>query len=212
MIKIGVIGSTKGSDLPAIVECIRDGELKGLAEIVVVISNKKNSGILEKARTYGIENYFVNPKNKDCKKLERIQYDIKIDEILDKFYVELTVLIGYDKLFSGEFVSKRENKIMNIHPSLLPDFPGMDRDVHKRVLHSMRKVSGCTLHFVDKGKDTGPIILKKVVSVYENDDVDSLRARVQKEEQEIYHEGIRLYAEGKLKIEGRKVIILDKCY
>ena len=116
------------------------------------------------------------------------------------------------ELYGGWFVDKWRNKCMNIHPSLLPDFPGMDLDVHKAVIESGRKVSGCTLFFIDEGADTGPIIMQKSVEVKEDETIDSLRAKVQKEEQKMYPRGIRLYAERKLRVEGRNVIILDKCY
>lgn len=203
MLEIGVLGSTKGSDLPAIIESVNKGELKNLARIAVIISDKKDSGILEKARCYGIENYYLDPKG-----IERTDYDKKIAEKLEKHNTQLVTLIGYMRLFSSWFVKKYKNKIMNIHPSLLPSFPGIDRSVHKDVLDYGCKVSGCTLFFVDEGKDTGPIIMQKAVPVYDEDSIDTLKARVQKAEQEIYPEAIRLYALGKLKIEGRKVINL----
>lgn len=204
MLEIGVLGSTKGSDLPAIIESINKGELKDLARISIIISNKKDSGILEKAKIYRIKHYYLNPE-----KMERIDYDKKIAEKLDKYNVQLITLIGYMKLFSPWFVKKYKNKIMNIHPSLLPSFPGMDRNVHKDVLEYGCKISGCTLFFVDKGKDTGPIIMQKAVPVYENDNIDTLKERVQKAEQGIYPEAVRLYALGKLKIKGRKVLIKE---
>ena len=211
MIKIGVLGSTRGSDLPAIVESINNGELKGLAEIAIIISNKKDSGILKKAESYGIENYFVNPKDRDGKKLERIQYDIKIDEIFGNHNVELVTLIGYMRYNSNWFVDQWRNKCMNIHPSLLPVYAGwMDLDIHEEVIKKGCKITGCSLIFIDEGADTGPIILKKTVPVYCDDSVDSLKARVQGAEQEIYPKGIKLYAEGRLKIEGGKVTILNK--
>ena len=200
MLKIGVLGSTRGSDLLSIQQ---DGELKCLARITVIISDKKDSGILEKAKYYMIENYYLNPKG-----MGRTDYDKKIAEKLDEHNVQLVVLIGYMRLFSKWFVKKYKNRIMNIHPSLLPSFPGIDRSVHKSVLDYGCKVSGCTLFFVDEGKDTGPIIMQKAVPVFENDNIDTLKKRVQEAEQEIYPEAIRLFALGKLKVEDRKVKIL----
>ena len=200
MLEIGVLGSTKGSDLPAIIKSVEKGKLKNLARIAVVMSDKKDSGILKKAEDYGIENYYLDPKG-----IERTNYDKKISEILDKHNTQLVALMGYMRLFSDWFVRKYKNKIMNIHPSLLPSFPGMDENVHKEVLEYGCKVSGCTLFFVDEGKDTGPIIAQKVVSVYGYDNIDTLKARVQKAEQEIYPKAIKLYALEKLKIKGRKV-------
>jgi phosphoribosylglycinamide formyltransferase-1 len=203
MIKIGVLGSGKGSDLPSIVGSIEKGELKGLAEIVAVISDKEDSGILHRAKKYEIENYYLNPSG-----IERIDYDKKIAEIFENKGVQLITLVGYMKLLSKDFVENYRNRIMNIHPSLLPSFPGIDLGVHKQVLDSGCKVSGCTLFFVDERKDTGPIIMQKAVPVYDNDDVEKLKERVQWAEQKVYPQGIRLYALGRLKIEGKKVIII----
>ena len=201
MLEIGVLGSTRGSDLPAIVKGIEKGELKNLARIAVVISDKKDSGILEKARHYKLQNCYLDPKG-----MKRTSYDKRIAEMLDEYNVRLVILIGYMRLFSEWFVRRYKNRIMNIHPSLLPSFPGIDRNVHKAVLDYGCKVSGCTLFFVDEGKDTGPIIMQKAVPVYENDDVDTLKTRVQKAEQEIYPQAIRLFALGKLKIKRRKIL------
>ncbi len=202
MLEIGILGSTRGTDLSAIVESINKGKLKDLAEIAIIISDREDSRILEKAKKYEIKHYYLSTWGK-----EREHYDKEIASILDEHNVELITLIGYMRLFSSWFVKKYKNKIMNIHPSLLPSFPGMDRNIHKNVLEYGCKVSGCTLFFVDEGKDTGPIIMQKAVSVYENDNIDTLKARVQKAEQEIYPEAIRLYALEKLKIKGRKVIV-----
>ncbi|MEK6827034.1 MAG: phosphoribosylglycinamide formyltransferase [Nanoarchaeota archaeon] len=203
MISIGVLGSTKGSYLPNIVESINKGELKGLAKIVAVISDKEDSGILSRAKKYEIENYYLNPSG-----IERVDYDKKIAEIFDSKGVQLITLVGYMKLLSKDFVEKYRNRIMNIHPSLLPSFPGIDLEVHKQVLDSGCKVSGCTLFFVDERKDNGPIIMQKAVPVYCDDDAESLKTRVQSAEQKIYPRAIKLYALGKLKVEGKKVIIL----
>jgi len=202
MINIGVLGSTRGSDLPAIVGSINKGELKGLAKIAVVISDKKDSGILKRAENFKIENYYLNPEERN-----REDYDKQISEMIDKYKIELVALMGYMRLFSKGFVERYKNKIMNIHPSLLPLFSGIDRNVHQEVLDCGCKISGCTLFFVDEGKDTGPIIMQKAVPVYDSDNVDILKARVQSAEQKIYPKGIRLYALRKLKVEGKKVII-----
>ena len=204
MLEIGVLGSTRGTDLPAVVESIKQGELKDIARIAVIISDKEDSGILEKARRFGIENCFLNPNG-----MKRIDYDKAIATELDEHNVQLIVLIGYMRLFTNWFVGRYKNRIMNIHPSLLPSFPGIDRSVHREVLDCGCKVSGCTLFFVDEGKDTGPIIVQKAVPVLKDDDIDSLKTRVQKAEQEALPEGIKLYALGKLKIGGKRVKILE---
>jgi phosphoribosylglycinamide formyltransferase 1 len=203
MIKIGILGSTKGSDLPSIIGSIEKGELKGLAKIAVVISDKENSGILKKAEDYKIKNNYLNPAG-----VERAEYDKRIAEIFEDENVDLITLIGYMRLLSPEFISEYRNKIMNIHPSLLPSFPGIDLNVHHQVLDYGCKISGCTLFLVDEGKDTGPIIMQKAIPVYDNDNAETLKERVQSAEQKIYPKGIKLFAEGKLKVEGRKVIIL----
>lgn len=202
MLNIAVLGSTKGSDLPAIVGSINEGELKGLAKIAVVLSDRKDAEILKKAENFKIQNFYLNPIG-----ITRAEYDHSIAKILDNNKIDLLALIGYMRLFSKEFVERYRNRIMNIHPSLLPSFPGIDEHVHKEVLDCGCKFSGCTLFFVDEGKDTGPIIMQRAVPVYDYDDVESLKARVQSAEQEIYPKGIKLYALGKLKIEGGKVII-----
>jgi phosphoribosylglycinamide formyltransferase 1 len=203
MLKIGVLGSARGSDLPNIVESINKGELKGLTRIVSIISDKENSGILHKAENYKIKNYYLNPAG-----IQREEYDKKILEIFEEEDVGLIACIGYMKLLSSGFINEYRNRIMNIHPSLLPYFPGIDLNVHNAVLDYGCKLSGCTLFFVDEGKDTGPIIMQKAVPVYNNDDAETLKARVQTAEQKIYPKGIKLFAQGKLKVEGRKVIIL----
>lgn len=202
MINIGVLGSTKGSDLPSIIGSINYGKLKGLAKISVVLSNRENAGILKKADSFGIDNHYLSSEG-----LNREEYDNKILETLNLYNVNLITLVGYMNILTPLFVNEYKNRIMNIHPSLLPSFPGLEKQVYKQILDSGCKISGCTLHFVDKGKDTGPIILQKAITVYSNDDIEKLKERTQWAEQKIYSEGIRLFVLNKLKIEGGKVII-----
>lgn len=204
MLEVGVLGSTRGSDLPAVYSSTQIGELKNIARIAIVVSDKQDCGILQKARSYGVLNCHLDPAG-----LGREDYDRKVAAELDKSNVGLVVLIGYMRLFSDWFVEEYRNRIMNIHPSLLPSFPGMDRAVHREVLEHGCKVSGCTLFYVDEGKDTGPIIAQKAVPVLENDTIDSLKARVQAAEQEVIPPAIRLYAQGKLRVEGRRVRVLE---
>ena len=198
-LKIGVLGSTRGTDLEGILQAIREGRIN--AEIVVVISDRKNAYILERARNHGIEAIYISPKNFPSRR----DFDREISRILRERGVELVLLIGYMRILSPEFVEEWENRIMNIHPSLLPAFAGgMDLNVHEEVLKRGVKVTGCTLHFVDKGTDTGPIILQEPVRVEEDDTPESLKKRVQTAEQKILVEGIRLFLEGKLEVrEGR---------
>jgi phosphoribosylglycinamide formyltransferase-1 len=199
--RIAVLGSTKGSDFPAVFDSMRE---YGKAEISLVISDKENAGILKKAKERGVEALFVDPKKFNS----REDFDKRILEELKKRQIDLVVLIGYMKLITKPFLKEYENKIINVHPSLLPSFPGMDLNVHKEVLEYGCKVSGATVFFVDEGKDSGPIISQKAVDISENETLESLKTKVQRIEQDILPEAIKLYCEGRLKIEGRKVRIL----
>jgi phosphoribosylglycinamide formyltransferase-1 len=202
-LRIGVLGSTRGTDLEGIFKAIDEGKLRNV-EIACVISNKKDAYILERARQRGVEAIFIDPKGKD-----RESYDKEVAAELDKRGVDLILLIGYMRILSPWFVNKYKWRIMNIHPSLLPAFAGgMDLEVHKAVLDYGVKITGCTLHFVDEGVDTGPIILQKAVPVEEDDTPETLKTKVQKAEQEIIIEAIKLFQEGRLKVEGRRVKIL----
>jgi phosphoribosylglycinamide formyltransferase-1 len=205
--RIGVLGSTRGSDLPAVVEAIKNGELKGLAEIVVVVSDVKESGILEKARGYGIPDIFVDPIGSDGQKKKKVPYNEEVAGVLDQYGADLGTMIGWMRLTSEWFANvKYKNRCMNIHPSLLPAFAGgMDLDVHQAVIERGCKFTGCTLMFIDEGADTGPIILQKVVPVQYGDTPDTLKAKVQVAEQEILVQGIKLYAQGRLRVEGKRV-------
>lgn len=202
MINIAALGSTRGTDLQAVIDAIKKGELD--AKIAFVLSNKKDAFILDRARSNEIEAIFLDPTGKT-----REEYDEQIMTLLKENKIDLVLLIGYMKLMSNEFVNKWRNKVMNIHPSLLPAFAGgMDKNVHQAVLDRGCKVTGASLIFIDEGADTGPIILQKVVNVDDNDGVDILKEKVQKAEQEIIIKGIRLFSEGKLKVEGKRVKIL----
>lgn len=211
VLKVGVFGSTRGSDLPAVFESIQRGELKGLAKIAVVISDVKDAGILEKARNYSLSSMYINPRREDGERKKREAYDKEIDEVLEREGVGLITFIGYMRLTSNWFVDQWRNKCMNIHPSLLPKYAGgMDLNVHEEVLKNGDKTTGCSLIFIDEGADTGPIILQKEVPVLDNDTPDTLKARVQAAEQEILPKGIKLYAEGRLHVEGKIVYIKEK--
>jgi len=200
-LKLGVLASTRGTDLQAIIDAIESGGLD--AEIAIVISNKKDAYALERARKHGIEELFIDPSGKTREEFDRV-----VSRELDARGVELIALIGYMRYLSRWFVNKYKNKIMNVHPSLLPAFAGgMDLNVHKAVLDRGCKVSGCTIHFVDEGADTGPIIIQKPASIEENETVDTLRDKVQELEKQAFVEAIQLFGEGKLKVEGRIVRI-----
>ena len=201
MLRIGVLASTKGTDMQAIIDAINSKKLN--AVISVVISNKKDAFALERARKHNIKAVFIDSKGKD-----REQYDKKISKVLDDNKVDLVLLIGYMRFLIPWFVKKYKNRIMNIHPSLLPKYAGgMDKDVHAEVLKNREKITGATLHFVDEGADTGPIIMQKQVRIEKNETIDSLKEKVQKAEQEIIIKAIDLFGKGKIKVEGKKVRI-----
>jgi len=199
MLRIGVLVSGRGSNLQAIIDAIGSKKLK--AEIAVVISNVPGVEALERAKKHGIKTAVVNSKDFNDKAL----YEKEIIKILETNKVDLVCLAGYMKLLSPGFVKHFKGSIMNIHPALLPAFPGLH--VQKKALEQGVKFSGCTVHFVDDGCDTGPIIIQAVVPVLDDDTEDSLSARILEQEHKIYPEAIKLYSEGKLKIEGRRVKI-----
>ncbi|MGC8832117.1 MAG: phosphoribosylglycinamide formyltransferase [Thermoproteota archaeon] len=203
MLRIGVLASTRATDMDAILKAIRNGSLR--AEIVCVISNRKNAYALERARQNGIEAIFLDPKGKDP-----VEYDMEIAAELERRSVDLLLLIGYNRYLNPQFVSRFRNRVMSIHPSLLPAFPGWDLNVHRAVLEYGVRVTGCTLHFVDENRDAGPIVIQKVVEVMEDDDEETLKKRVQKAEDEALVEGIRLFQERRLIVEGRRVRILSR--
>ena len=177
-----MIGSTNGTDLVPIVEAIVSGGLSATVE--VVLSNNETSGILKKARGYGIENHFICHKNK-----KRDVFDFEMSQILEDKKIDLILLIGFMRILSSGFVDRWFGKIVNVHPSLLPKYAGgMNSDVHKSVLAAGDKETGCTIHLVTKEVDGGPILLQKSCPVFENDSIDSLKERVQKLEGEAFIE------------------------
>ena len=201
-VNIAVLGSTRGTDLDAVISSIKSGRIN--AKISIVISNKHDAVILEKAATHRIETLFLNPKGKS-----REEYDTEIITILESKNIGLVLLIGYMRILSNKFIEAFRNRIINVHPSLLPAFAGgMDKNVHQAVLEHGAKLTGCTVHFVGEETDSGPIILQKTVEVSDDDTADSLKKKVQKAEQEILPKAVKLFVEGKLKIEGRKVRML----
>jgi len=202
-IRIAVLASTKATDMQAIIDEINSGKLS--AEIVCLVSNKKDAYALERAKKYNIPAIFLDPKGKNNE-----EYDEELLKILDNYKPDLILLIGYNKYLTRKVIENFRYKIMNIHPSLLPAFPGWDKNVHKAVLDYGCKVTGCTLHFVDENIDAGPIILQKCVPVYDDDTVETLKERVQKAEQEIILEGIRLFMKDLLEVKDGKVRIKSK--
>lgn len=202
-LKIGVLASTKATDLQSVMDAIHDGRLN--AKVVCLVSNKEDAYALQRAKSYGISAYFVNPKDYP----DRDAYDKAVIEILEGHDVQLILLIGYMRIVGKGMCEKFRHKIMNIHPSLLPAFAaGMDLNVHEEVLKRGCKVTGCTLHFVTENVDEGPIIIQKVVDVLNNDTPESLKAKVQMAEQEALIEGIQLFKDNRLQVEGSRVRIL----
>ena len=197
--KLGVLCSGRGTDLQSIIDAIAAGQVP--AEIAIVLTDKE-AYALERARKAGIEAVCVDRKQF----VGREPFEKALIEKLEAAGVTLVVLAGFMRILTPYFVGHFAGRIMNIHPALLPSFPGAH--AHRDVLAYGVKVSGCTVHFVDEGTDSGPIIMQAAVPVLDDDTEETLGARVLKEEHRIYPECIRLYCEGKLKVEGRKVTIL----
>lgn len=196
--RLGVLASGRGSNLQAVI----DATIAGVkAEIAVVISDKKNAYALTRARKHGIVAEFIDPKPHR----RRDDYDAKILERLRKHKVDLVLLAGYMRIVSMVVIEAYENRIMNIHPALLPSFPGLH--VQKKAIDYGVRFSGCTVHFVNGGVDTGPIIIQAVVPVHPGDDEAALAARILKQEHRIYPEAVRFFTEGRLRVEGRRVIV-----
>ncbi len=198
--KAGVLVSGRGSNLQAILDRIADGYLP--LEISVVISDKADAYALERAANVGIKTVVV--ARKEC--VSKEEFEEKIHAALVEAGCELVVLAGFMRILSGSFVSKWQNKIINIHPALLPSFPGLDGQ--GQAWRYGVKFSGCTVHFVDEGTDSGPIILQKVVPVLDDDTEDTLAARILEQEHIAMPEALKLWAEDKLQIDGRRVKVL----
>src|SRR6478752_7203143 len=195
--KIGILLSGRGSNFEAIADSIKAGRLK--AEIAVVISNRADAPGLESARRRGLKAQLIPSKGR-----VREEHDAEVVAALQAARVDLVCLAGYMRLLSAEFVRAFPNRIVNIHPSLLPSFPGME--AQKQALEYGVKISGCTVHFVDEHLDNGPIILQKTVPVLDSDDVHTLSARILEQEHVAYSEAIGLLLSGEVEIQGRAVV------
>jgi phosphoribosylglycinamide formyltransferase-1 len=198
--KIAVFISGRGSNFMAIDEAIRAGKIK--AEISLVFTNKKSAAGLEIAREKGLETLYFRPKDYDS----REEYDRKIIEEIKKRDIDLICLAGYMRILTPDFCREFNNKIINIHPALLPSFPGLH--VQQKALDWGVKFSGATVHFVIPDVDMGPIIVQAVVPVEQDDTEETLSARILKEEHKIYPEAVKLYFEGRIEVRGRRVFIL----
>jgi phosphoribosylglycinamide formyltransferase-1 len=199
MINIGVLISGRGSNLQAIIDASEKGDIP--AKVAVVVSNNPKAHGLERAKKHNIPTAVFDPKAFSDKNI----YELEIVKTLKKKKVELICLAGYMRIVGPVLLEHFYGKMINIHPSLLPSFPGLH--AQKQALEHGAKVSGVTVHFVDEGCDTGPIILQTAVPVLDDDTEEDLSDRILEQEHKIYPEAIKLFAEGKLKIEGRRVII-----
>ena len=197
--KIGVVVSGRGSNLQSIIDHIAEGKLN--VEIAVVVSDHREAFALERAAKAGIPTAVV--ERKGCK--DKAEFEDKIDAALRDAGAEVVVLAGFMRILTGHFISRWENKIINIHPALLPSFKGVD--AQGQAVDYGVKIAGCTVHFVDEGTDTGPIILQKAVPVFDDDTEETLAARILIEEHKALPEAIQLWADGKLAIKGRKVFV-----
>lgn len=204
-LRLGVLASGRGSNLQAVIDAIEAGTVK--ARIAVVISNKKDAQALVRARAHGVPEVFLDPKPYAGMIDTREAYDRGILDILRKHEVDLVLLAGYMKIVTPGLIDAYRNRMMNIHPSLLPSFPGLE--AQKQSLDWGAKVAGCTVHFVTEGVDEGPIILQATVPVLERDSPETLAARILVEEHAIYPRAVQLYADGRLLVEGRRVRIAD---
>jgi len=197
--RLAVLVSGSGTNLQVIIDRIESGEI--CAEIVCVISNKADAYALIRAQKHGIPVVI----HENSKYADRTAYDTATVEILRNHKVDLVVLAGFMRILTDVMVDAYPNAIMNIHPALLPSFTGLH--AQQQALDYGVRYSGCTVHFVDRGTDTGPIILQSVVPVEQDDTEETLSARIQKAEHQTFAAAIKLYVEGKIRVDGRKVLI-----
>lgn len=198
--KIAVLVSGSGTNLQTLIEQLHQDETSGI-KIAVVISDRRKAYALTRAKLAGIPTHVVRTQDF----ANRLDFDAEISKIIEHYAVELIVLAGFMKLFQPPFVQKYRNRILNVHPTLLPAFPGA-HPVADTLAYGV-KIAGVTVHFVDEDVDSGPIIAQSAVPVLDTDDEESLHNRIQVEEHKLYPEAIKWFAQGKLKIEGRKVIV-----
>ncbi len=196
--RIGVLLSGRGSNFEALAESIAAGRIPN-AEIAIVISNREGAPGVQRAEARGIKTRVIPSKG-----LEREAYDRQVAAVLDDYTVDLICLAGYMRLLSPYFVEKYPTRILNIHPSLLPAFPGLESQ--RQALEYGVKLAGCSVHFVDENLDAGPIILQAAVPVEDEDTEETLSGRILKEEHRIYSEAVRIVLEGRYKIVGRRVL------
>ncbi|HKF21813.1 MAG TPA: phosphoribosylglycinamide formyltransferase [Candidatus Angelobacter sp.] len=195
--KLGILLSGRGSNFEAIADSIQSGRLK--AEIAIVISNRAEAPGLESARRRGLKTRLIPSKGR-----AREEHDAEVVAALKAAEVDFICLAGYMRLLSPDFVRAFPNRILNIHPSLLPAFPGLE--AQKQAVEHGAKISGCTVHFVDEHLDHGPIILQKTVPVLDGDDEHTLAARILEQEHIAYTEALRLVVSGEVEVQGGRVV------
>jgi phosphoribosylglycinamide formyltransferase-1 len=199
--RIGVLLSGRGSNFEALADSVAAGRIPN-AEIAIVISNRENAPGIEKAQARQIPAQVIPSRG-----LEREAYDKQVIATLEEKKVDLVCLAGYMRLLSPAFVAAYRGRILNIHPSLLPAFPGLESQ--RQAIEHGAKFSGCTVHFVDENLDAGPIILQAAVPIRDDDTPETLSERVLKEEHRIYTEAVRIVLEGRYRMEGRRVLLTN---
>ncbi len=199
LLRIGVLASGRGSNLQALLDAGSRPDYP--ARVVVVVSDREDARALARARAAGVSSLFVNPKDHG----DRAAYDAVLTKTLEHHEVGLVCLAGFMRILSPAFVRAWQGRLMNIHPSLLPAFPGLH--AQRQALDHGVRIAGATVHFVDEGVDTGPIVLQAAVPVEATDTEETLAARILIEEHRIYPEAVRLFAEGRLHVTGRQVSI-----
>ena len=196
-LQLGVLASGSGTNLQSIIDACASGSID--AEIALVISNNPDAGALKRAASAGINHTCINHRGFSS----RESFDRSVVSALQGAGVELVCLAGFMRLITEDFLAAFPGRVMNIHPALLPAFPGLD--VQRKAIEYGARFSGCTVHFVDSGVDTGPVIIQAVVPILDDDTLDDLAARILVQEHKVYPRAIQLFAEGRLQIEGRRV-------
>jgi len=200
-LRVGVLASGRGSNLQAIIDACSIGEAP--AQVTVVVSDRAEAYALDRARQHGIPAVHIHPSYYGTKE----EYEHRIVLEMREYGVELVCLAGYMRLVGGVLLDSFPDRIMNIHPALLPSFKGLHGQ--RQALEYGVKISGCTVHFVDGGMDTGPIIIQAAVPVLSGDSEEDLSSRILEQEHIIYPQAVKLFAEGRLRIDGKKVHVLD---
>lgn len=201
-INIAVLVSGRGSNLQAIIDNIENGTIPN-ASVSLVISDIKDAYAMERSKNHGIDAIFVDPASYP----DKAGFESKILHFLEQYNIGLVLLAGYMRVVGPTLLDPFKGRMINIHPALLPSFPGLH--AQQQAFDHGVKVSGCTVHFVDEGVDTGPIIIQKCVPVLEDDTQDTLASRILEQEHKIFPEAVRLFVRGKLNIEGHKVRIVE---